>query len=284
MNIKNILVSQPAPATEKSPFSELSARHDLELVFRSFIGIEGVTVKEFRQQRVPILDHTAVIMTSRSVVDHFFRISEQNRTEVPDSMKYFCVSEAIAHYLQKYIVYRKRKIFFGNGTFPGLMEVIEKHKEEKYLVPLSDPHKPEIPIMLSKSGITHSKVILSRTAPADLTDIDPTKFDILALYSLADVASFKSNFPELEQNFKVAVFGEGTARAALEADMTVDIMSPTPQFPSMIMALDKYIACHNKGGDTTVFSLKSIPEPPAAPVVKKTRAKTSSDTKASSKK
>lgn len=218
-------------------------------------------------------------MTSRTAIDHFFRICEEGRIAVPETLKYFCVSEAVANYLQKYIVYRKRKIFFGTGTFPALMEVVVKHKDEKYLVPLSEPHKPEIPIMLTKSGIKHTRVILSHTVSANLADVDPTTYDILALYSPADIKSYTSNFPNVQRNFKIAVFGTGTARAALEAGMSVDIMTPTPKFPSMTMALDKFIECHNEGGDTSDFALKSLPEPiiPAC-AVKKNKPKANCDT------
>lgn len=260
MNIRRILVSQPLPSTEKSPFSELITKHEVILEFHPFIEVEGVTLKEFRKQRVEILDHTAVVMTSRTVVDHFFRICEDGRIAVPDTLKYFCISEAVANYLQKYIVYRKRKISFGTGTFAALMELVSKHKDEKFLVPLSEPHKPEIPILLQKSAIKYSKVILSHTISAKLTEIDPNSFDILALYSPADVKSYIQNFPTLERQSKIAVFGTGTARAALEAGIAVDIMAPTPTLPSMTMALDKFIALHNQGKSTAEFALKTLPE------------------------
>lgn len=260
MNIRRILVSQPLPSTEKSPFSELITKHEVILEFHPFIEVEGVTLKEFRKQRVEILDHTAVVMTSRTVVDHFFRICEDGRIAVPDTLKYFCISEAVANYLQKYIVYRKRKISFGTGTFAALMELVSKHKDEKFLVPLSEPHKPEIPILLQKSAIKYSKVILSHTISAKLTEIDPNSFDILALYSPADVKSYIQNFPTLERQSKIAVFGTGTARAALEAGIAVDIMAPTPMLPSMTMALDKFIGLHNQGKSTAEFALKTLPE------------------------
>lgn len=260
MNIRRILVSQPLPSTEKSPFSELITKHEVILEFHPFIEVEGVTLKEFRKQRVEILDHTAVVMTSRTVVDHFFRICEDGRIAVPDTLKYFCISEAVANYLQKYIVYRKRKISFGTGTFAALMELVSKHKDEKFLVPLSEPHKPEIPILLQKSAIKYSKVILSHTISAKLTEIDPNSFDILALYSPADVKSYIQNFPTLERQSKIAVFGTGTARAALEAGIAVDIMAPTPTLPSMTMALDKFIGLHNQGKSTAEFALKTLPE------------------------
>lgn len=264
MNIKRILISQPTPASDKSPFSELAIKHNIRLEFCPFIEVEGVSLKEFRKQRVEIGDHTAVIMTSRAAVDHFFRICDEGRITVPESLKYFCVTEAIALYLQKYIVYRKRKIFFGAGTFMALMEIVSKHKDEKYLVPLSEPHKPEILMTLNKMGIKHNKVILSHTVSSDLKSIDPSEFDVLALYSPADVKSYQSNFPGINRTFKIAVFGNGTARAAMEAGIPVDIMAPTPKLPSMIMALDKYIKAYNDGKDTAEFALKTLPEPVGA--------------------
>lgn len=282
MIIKHILISQPAPSSDKSPFSELITEHNVELEFRPFIEVEGVSLREFRKQRVEITDHTAVIMTSRTAIDHFFRICDEGRITVPESLKYFCVTEAIALYLQKYIVYRKRKIFFGAGTFTALMDVIAKHKDETYLVPLSEPHKPEILMSLSRIGVKHNKVILSHTVSSDLKDIDPTKFDILALYSPADVKSFQHNFPEVDRNFKIAVFGNGTARAAIEAGISVDIVAPTPKLPSMTMALDKFIKAFNTGGDVSEFALKTLPEPigltkSTSSGSKKAKSKTASD-------
>lgn len=265
MSINRILISQPTPSSDKSPFSELISKHNIEVEFRPFIEVEGVSLKEFRKQRVEILDHTAVIMTSRTAIDQFFRICEECRVTVPESLKYFCVSEAIALYLQKYIVYRKRKIFFAAGTFTALMEVVAKHKDETYLIPLSEPHKPEIPLALTKSGVKHNKVILSHTVSSDLKDVEVAKYDILALYSPADVKSFKANFPNVKSDFKIAIFGTGTARAALEAGVSVDIMAPTKEFPSLTMAIDKYITLFNEGEDISGFAVKSLPEP-AAPL------------------
>ena len=261
MNIKRIVISQPAPQSDKSPFSELATKHEIEIVFRPFIEVEGVSLKEFRKQRVEILDHSAVIMTSRTAIDHYFRIAEECRITIPDTMKYFCVSEAVALYLQKYIVYRKRKIFFAGGTFPELMEVLVKHKDEKYLVPLSDPHKPEIPLMLTKGGIKHNKVILSHTVSSDLKEINPVDFDILALYSPADVKSYIANFGANKGEYKIAIFGNGTARVAMEAGIKVDIMAPTSKFPSLTMALDRYIRAYNDGDNVEDFALRTLPEP-----------------------
>lgn len=263
LNVKRILISQPAPATEKSPYSELISKHDVQVNFYPFIAVEGVSLKEFRKQRVEILDHSAVIMTSRTAVDHFFRICEECRITVPESMKYFCVTEAIALYLQKYIVYRKRKIFFSTGgNFFSLMDVVLKHKDEKYLVPLSDPHKPEIPQTLTKAGVKFNKVILSHTVSADLSDIDINSYDILALYSPSDVNSLISNFKDKELSCKIAIFGASVASRALEVGIKVDIMAPTPKLPSLATALDKYISASKAGKSLEEFALKGMPEPP----------------------
>lgn len=266
LEIIKLLVSQPAPASDKSPFSELISRHSVDVVFRPFIEVEGVSLKEFRRQRIEIADHTAIIFTSRTAIDHFFRICEESRTPVPESLKYFCISEAIALYLQKYIVYRKRKIFFGAGTFPALMDIVVKHREEKYLVPLSEPHKPEIPIALTKANVNHNRVILSHTVSAKLDDLDLSQSDILALYTPADVKSLLDNFSEQTRSIKIATFGCNTARAALEAGISVDIMAPTPESPSMIMAIDKFIKAWNAGEDLERFALRKLPE--IAPAVK----------------
>lgn len=249
------------PSSDKSPFSELITKHAVEVDFRPFIAVEGVTLKEFRKQRVEILDHTAVIFTSRTAIDHFFRICEECRLAVPEALKYFCVTEAIALYLQKYIVYRKRKIFFGTGTFLALMDVVIKHKDEKYLVPLSEPHKPEIPFSLTKAGIKFNKVILSHTVSADLKDVDIDDYSILAIYSPSEVKSLQANFPNSTGDCKIAVFGNNTARAALEAGISVDIMAPTPKMPSMTMAIDKYISNIKAGESVEELALRTMPEP-----------------------
>ena len=256
------MISQPAPASDKSPFSELTAKHKIEIDFRPFIAVEGVTLKEFRKQRIEITDFTAVIFTSRTTIDHFFRICEESRITMPETMKYFCVTEAIALYLQKYIVYRKRKIFFGSGTFFDLMDIVVKHKDEKYFVPLSNPHKLEIPQTLAKAGINYTIAILTNTVPSDMSDIDLGQYDIVALYSPAEVKSFQGNFTGAERNFKIATFGNSAARAALEAGLSVDIMAPTPELPSMVTALDKFITCFNAGNDVEAFALKAMPEEP----------------------
>ena len=247
MKIKKILVSQPKPSTEKSPYFDLSEKNNVKIDFRPFIQVEGVTSKEFRKQKINILDHTAVIFTSRTAIDHFFRICEETRVTVPDDMKYFCVSEATAFYLQKYIVYRKRKIFHSTGRFPDLVEVIKKHKQEKFLVPLSDIHKPEIPNLLTKAKIKYTKAILYRTVSSDLSDLKDIDYDVLVFFSPSGIKSLLQNFPDFEQkDTLIASFGPATAKAVKDAGLRLDIQAPMPQAPSMTAALEMYIKKHNK--------------------------------------
>jgi len=247
LKIKKILVSQPKPSTTKSPYFDLSEKNNVKIDFRPFIQVEGVSSKEFRQQKINILDHTAVIFTSRTAIDHFFRICEETRVTVPDDMKYFCISEATAFYLQKYIVYRKRKIFHSTGKFPDLVEVIKKHKQEKFLVPLSDIHKPEIPNLLTKAKIKFTKAILYRTVSSDLSDLKDINYDVLVFFSPSGIKSLMQNFPDFEQNDTlIASFGPATAKAVKEAGLRLDIQAPMPQAPSMTAALEMYIKKHNK--------------------------------------
>ncbi|WP_321347384.1 uroporphyrinogen-III synthase [uncultured Draconibacterium sp.] len=225
----------------------MAEKNGLKIDFRPFIQVEGVPAKEFRQTRIQILEHTAVIFTSRTAIDHFFRIAQELRITVPDSMKYFCISEATAFYLQKYIVYRKRKIFYADGKFTDLVNVMKKHKDEKFLVPLSDIHKQDIPDLLDKGGYTYTKAILYRTVSADLSDLADIKYDVLVFFSPSGIKSLFQNFPEFEQNStRIACFGPSTAKAVEEAGLRLDIQAPTAQAPSMTMALDQYIKKSNK--------------------------------------
>jgi uroporphyrinogen-III synthase len=241
-------VSQPAPAIpERSPFQELIDRYHVQIDYHPFIKVERVGVKEFLSQRVNILAHTAVIFTNRSSVDHFFQICEETRTVVPESMKYFCMTETIALYLQKYIIYRKRKIFFGKVTFTDLMEVVMKHKEENFLLPLPDSHKPEIPKSMDKLKLKYDKVILSKAVPADLSDIDIEKYDIAAFYSPSEIGALTAQYPTLGERPMIAVFGNGTAVAGVGAGLTIRVMAPTPESPSMVKALDTFIKKLNAG-------------------------------------
>lgn len=247
MKVKSILVSQPEPSTAKSPYFELADKNGLKIDFRPFIQVEGVPAKEFRQTRIQILEHTAVIFTSRTAIDHFFRISKGLRLTVPDSMKYFCISEATAFYLQKYIVYRKRKIFYADGRFSDLINVMKKHKNENFLVPLSDIHKQEIPELLDDEGYKYTKAILYRTVSSDLSDLSDIKYDVLVFFSPSGIKSLFQNFPEfMQDNTRIACFGPATAKAIIDAGLRLDIQAPTAQAPSMTMALEQYIKKSNK--------------------------------------
>ena len=235
------MVSQPRPAIiEKSPFYELSQKYQVKVAYKPFIRVEGVSLKEFRAQRVEILDHTAVIFTSRTTVDSFFHICEEARITVPETMKYICQTEAVALYLQKYIVYRKRKISFADGSFTSLVELIIKHKEEKFLLALSEPHKPELPETLAKLKLTVDPVILARTVASDLEAVHMNEYDLLALYSPSDVKALVEKFGT-EELPAIAVFGEGTLKAAIDAGITVLANAPTPVAPSMAKAIDLFI-------------------------------------------
>ena len=242
LKVKSILVSQPNPDTAKSPYFELAEKLGLKIDFRPFIHVEGVPAKEFRNERIHILEHSAVIFTSRTAIDHFFRIAQELRVTVPDTMKYFCVSEATAFYLQKYIVYRKRKIFYGDGKFSDLISVMKKHKDEKFLVPLSDIHKQEIPQLLDAEGYKYTKAILYRTVSSDLSDLSDIKYDVLVFFSPQGIRSLLQNFPDFKQDeTRIACFGPTTAQAIRDAGLRLDIEAPTSQAPSMTMALEQYI-------------------------------------------
>lgn len=248
MKIKKILVSQPKPTTPKSPYFDLAEKSNVKIDFRPFIQVEGIDAKDFRKQKINVLDHTAVIFTSRTAIDHFFRICEETRVAVPETMKYFCISEATAFYLQKYIVFRKRKIFHSTGKFADLVDVIKKHKEEKFLVPLSDIHKQEIPDLLNKAKVKYTKAIFYRTVSSDLSDIKEIDYDILVFFSPSGIASLFQNFPDFKQNdIVIASFGPATAKAVTEAGLRLDIQAPMPQAPSMTAALEMYIKQQNKG-------------------------------------
>ncbi len=231
---------------EKSPFYELAQKHRVEITYKPFIRVVGVTLKEFRAQRIEILDHTAVIFTSRSTVDSFFHICEEARIAVPETMKYICQTEAVALYLQKYIIYRKRKISFADGSFTSLIEQIVKHKEERFLLALSEPHKPELPETLATLKLAVDPVILSRTVAADLSELNLDDYSLLALYSPSDIKALVEQFGT-EKLPPIAVFGEGTLRAAIEAGITVLANAPTPVAPSMVKAVDLYLQKVAKG-------------------------------------
>ncbi|NLA23877.1 MAG: uroporphyrinogen-III synthase [Bacteroidales bacterium] len=245
--IKTILVSQPKPENDKSPYFDLARKYNLKIDFRPFIRVDGVETREFRKSRVNIGEHTAVIFTSKLAIDHYFRISEDLKCHISENTKYFCISESIAYYLQKYIVYRKRKIFFGNGFFSDLMTDIQKNKDEKYLLPLSNPHKPDIPNALEKAGIEYTKAILYQTVSDDLSDLKNVDYDALVFFSPVEIASLYQNFPDFEQkNTVIATFGSATASAAKNAKLKIDIEAPNPVSRSMVAAIENYICQSSK--------------------------------------
>ncbi|WP_296638714.1 uroporphyrinogen-III synthase [Polaribacter sp.] len=247
MKVKTILVSQPAPKTETSPYFDLSDKQKVKIDFRSFIHVEGISVKEIRAQKIDLSKFSAIILTSRNAVDHFFRTAEEMRFKVPDSMKYFCQSEAVAYYLQKYVVYRKRKIYVGNRTFPELTKLIKKHKSEQFLLPSSDKLKPLIPDELNKLGIAWTRADLYRTVVSDLSDLENVFYDILVFFSPSGIESLLKNFPDFKQNdTRIAAFGPSTVKAVTDAGLKCDIVAPSRETPSMTMALEKYIKLANK--------------------------------------
>ena len=241
MTVKRILIAQPEPSGA-SPYADLMEKHKVKVDFQPFVHVEGLSAKEFRTQRIDILKHTAVVFTARTAVDHFFRLSEELRVTVPETMKYFCMTDAIANYLQKYIVYRKRKIFFGNGTIASLIESVGvKHKGELFLLALADNYKPEIPKAFEKAKLKSTKAILYRTVNTDLSSLELKKFDMLVFYSPAEIKSLFDNFPDFKQNSTLlATFGATTAKALKEQKLAAALEAPTPEAPSMAKALELY--------------------------------------------
>ncbi len=247
MKVKTILVSQPKPEGDKSPYFDLAKKCNVKIDFRPFIKVEGIPAQEFRKQKINILDHTAVIMTSRNAVDHYFRMCQEMRITVPETMKYFCISESTAYYLQKYVLYRKRKIFHGKQTVTDLMEVIKKHKTENFLVPCSDIAKEEVVEKFEALKLKHSKATMFRTVASDLSDLANVNYDMLVFFSPAGIKSLFKNFPKFKQNkTRIACFGPTTAKAVEEAGLRLDVHAPNPKSPSMTMALEQYIVAANK--------------------------------------
>lgn len=247
MKVKTILVSQPAPKTENSPYLELSEKQKVKIDFRPFIHVEGVSAKEVRSQKIDLNNYTAIILTSRNAVDNFFRIAEEMRFAVPDDMKYFCQSEAVAYYLQKYVVYRKRKIYVGKRTFAELAKIIKRYKDESFLLPSSDKLKDIIPATLDEIGVNWERAILFKTVVSDLSDLENVFYDVLVFFSPSGIDSLFKNFPDFKQNnTRIAVFGNSTVNAATNAGLKCNIQAPTPETPSMTMALERYIIEANK--------------------------------------
>ncbi|WP_439559321.1 uroporphyrinogen-III synthase [Dyadobacter sp.] len=237
-----MLVSQSRPADENSPYYELARKYNIKVDFRPFIQIDGVSYKDFRKQKVNILDHTAVIFTSRNAIDHFFRICNEGRIEVPATMKYFCISEQTANYLQKYIVIRKRKIFTGTKTAAELIELMRKHKKERFLYPCSDVRKSDIPEFADTEEFHFQEATMYQTVSSDLSDLEDVYYDIIAFFSPSGIKSLFDNFPDFKQNYtRIAAFGPTTAKAVEDAGLILDIQAPLPNAPSMTGALDLYI-------------------------------------------
>ena len=247
MKIKTILVSQPEPKIENSPYFDLEEKQKVKIDFRSFIHVEGLTAKDIRLQKVDFTIYSAVILTSRNAVDHFFRIAKEMRFKVPDSMKYFCQSEPVALYLQNYVVYRKRKIYVGKRNFVDLVPLIKKYKNEKFLLPSSDKLKPLIPNTLEEIGVQFKQAVFYKTVISDLSDLANLYYDILVFFSPSGIDSLFHNFPNFKQNdTRIAVFGNTTVKAVENKGLRVDIAAPTAEMPSMTMALNKYIQEANK--------------------------------------
>jgi uroporphyrinogen-III synthase len=247
MKVKTILVSQPEPASDKSPFCRLKEKHRLKIDFRPFIHVEGLSAKEVRLQRINFSEFNNVILTSRNAVDHFFRVTEEMRFKVPDSTKYFCQSEAVAYYLQKYVVYRKRKIYVGEKTIDNLEAFFKKFEKETFLLPTSDILKPSIPNYLNGIGLNWTRAQLYKTVMSDLSDLRDVYYDVLVFFSPSGIQSLFKNFPDFQQNeTKIAAYGNATVLAADKAKLRIDIKAPTPDTPSMTMAIEKYISSNGK--------------------------------------
>ncbi|MGL5937790.1 MAG: uroporphyrinogen-III synthase [Phocaeicola sp.] len=248
MKIKKVLVSQPRPTSEKSPYFDIAEKYGVNIEFRPFIKVEGVSAKEFRQQKVSILDYTAVIFSSRHAIDNYFTLSAELRLAIPETMKYFCTSEAIALYIQKYVQYRKRKVFFGStGKLSGLLPSILKHSGEKFLIPVSDIHHDEISTLLGDKKIDYTETVMYRTVSNDFAEGEKFDYDMLLFFSPAGIQSLMKNFPNFEQK-KIAIgcFGPSTAKAVKDAGLRLDLEAPSAQAPSMTAALDLFIKERNK--------------------------------------
>lgn len=242
MKIKSILVTQPKPESEKSPYLDLSRKYNIKIDFIPFFHMEGISAKEFRQERINLADYTGVIITSRHCIDHYFRLCQEMRFEVPDTMKYFCTSEAIAYYIQKYVQFRKRKVFHGQHNIHDLAPLLRKHKEEKFLLPHSNVHNKEIDEILDREKLTYTKALFYRAVSTDLSHLKALNYDALVFFSPADVKSLRKNFPKFRQReTKIAAFGTATAKAVENAGLQLNIQAPTPQAPSMAMALEHHI-------------------------------------------
>jgi len=249
--VKTILISQPEPIDPvKNPYNELAEKYSLDIDFHKFIKVVGIPGREFRKDRVNILKHTAVIFTSRNSVDHFFRMCKEMRVEVPDTMKYFSISESTSYYLQKYVQFRKRKVFHGQQNFKDLLEIIKKHKDESFLLPCSDIHKQSLPKLLEDNKVTFTKAVIYKTLASDLSHLKINEYDMIIFFSPSGVSSLMKNFPEYNQgDTRIGVFGPTTAKAVKDAGLKLDLNAPTKSAPSMTMALTQFIdKLHKKNG------------------------------------
>ena len=247
MKVKTILVSQPEPSSEKSPYKRLQEKLKLTVDFRPFIHVEGVNAKEVRQQKIDFNNFDNVILTSRNAVDNYFRLCKEMRFVVPDSTKYFCLSEAVAYYLQKYVVYRKRKVYVGEGKISDLESVFKKFEKESFLFPTSDLLKSGVPDFLDQLLLNWQRAILYRTVVSDLSDLRDVYYDVLAFFSPSGIESLFKNFPDFKQNkTRIAAYGNTTIKAAEEAGLEVQIKAPSADSPSMTMAIEKYVGEVNK--------------------------------------
>ncbi len=246
--IKKILVSQPKPSSEKSPYFDIAKKNNVEMVFRPFFKVEGITAKEFRQQKISLLNHTAVVFTSRHAIDNYFKLAKELRVTIPEEMKYFCVTETIALYIQKYTQYRKRKVFFGTtGKIDDLLPSMMKHKTEKYLVPLSSVHNDNVKNLLDSKKLTHTECVMFRTVSDDLTSEEVKNFDydMLVFFSPTGVKALKKNFPEFKQgDIKIAAFGPATAKMITDEGLTLHLEAPSKEYPSMSSALEAFLSKH----------------------------------------
>ena len=240
--VSSVLVSQPKPANENSPYIELAKKYEINVDFRPFIEVEPVSYKEFRKEKINIQDYTAIIFTSRNAVDHFFRICGEAKIEMPADMKYFCISDQTANYLQKYIVLRKRKLFAGEKTASDLFEYIKKHKNEKFLFPCSNIRKDDIPNFMRENNFHFKEAVIYKTVASDLSDLADVNYDIIAFFSPSGINSLFINFPDFAQNnTRIAAFGPTTAKAVRDAGLELDIEAPMPNAPSMTGAIELYV-------------------------------------------
>lgn len=249
LNIKRILISQPEPPLAgKSPYLDIAEKYGATIQFRPFIQVESVTAREFRSQKIDILSHSAIIFTARTAIDHFFKLTEELRLTIPVTMKYFCISESVAVYLQKYTTYRKRKVFFGQtGVLSDLVTVIKKHNKEKFFIPVAEEHKVDLMKMLDTNKITYNKGIMFRTVSNDFGPDEKLEADLIIFFSPSGIAALTKNFPNFEQgDIRIAAFGPSTSKAVEKAGLRLDLQAPTPEAPSMMIALDRYLATESK--------------------------------------